>query len=113
MAESARFPFWDMEDSLGSYLGEIAHSKPLSAAELESALKELGDIDERSEEIKEFKKKILEVKMPEKVQKEAEKQLKRLEKMHPDSAEAGTVRTYLEWMVELPWSKQTKNNLYI
>ncbi|MBA3060172.1 MAG: endopeptidase La, partial [Nitrospirae bacterium] len=75
--------------------------------------KELGDIDERSEEIKEFKKKILEVKMPEKVQKEAEKQLKRLEKMHPDSAEAGTVRTYLEWMVELPWSKQTKDNLDI
>ena len=51
--------------------------------------------------------------MPEKVQKEAEKQLKRLAKMHPDSAEAGTVRTYLEWMVELPWSKQTKDNLDI
>ena len=81
--------------------------------QLKAIQKELGDIDERSEEIKEFKKKILEVKMPEKVQKEAEKQLKRLEKMHPDSAEAGTVRTYLEWMVELPWSKQTKDNLDI
>ncbi|MBU4321227.1 MAG: endopeptidase La [Nitrospinae bacterium] len=81
--------------------------------QLKAIRKELGDIDERSEEIKEFKKKILEVKMPEKVQKEAEKQLKRLEKMHPDSAEAGTVRTYLEWMVELPWSKQTKDNLDI
>ena len=76
--------------------------------QLKAIQKELGDIDERSEEIKEFKKKILEVKMPEKVQKEAEKQLKRLEKMHPDSAEAGTVRTYLEWMVEVPWSKSTK-----
>jgi len=51
--------------------------------------------------------------MPEKVQKEVEKQLKRLEKMHPDSAEASTVRTYLEWMVELPWSKGTKDNLDI
>lgn len=81
--------------------------------QLKAIQKELGDIDERSEEIKEFKKKILEVNMPEKVQKEAEKQLKRLEKMHPDSAEAGTVRTYLEWMVELPWSKQTKDNLDI
>lgn len=81
--------------------------------QLKAIQKELGDIDERLEEIKEFKKKILEVNMPEKVQKEAEKQLKRLEKMHPDSAEAGTVRTYLEWMVELPWSKQTKDNLDI
>ncbi|MDO9287383.1 MAG: endopeptidase La [Thermodesulfovibrionales bacterium] len=81
--------------------------------QLKAIQKELGDIDERSEEIKEFKKKILEVKMPEKVQKEAEKQLKRLEKMHPDSAEAGTVRTYLEWMVEVPWSKSTKDSLDI
>ncbi|MFN3396706.1 MAG: endopeptidase La, partial [Thermodesulfovibrionales bacterium] len=54
-----------------------------------------------------------EAKMPEKVMKEAEKQLRRLEKMHPDSAEAATVRTYLEWMVELPWSKSTKDNLDI
>ncbi|MDI6744347.1 MAG: endopeptidase La [Thermodesulfovibrionales bacterium] len=81
--------------------------------QLKAIQKELGDIDERSEEIKEFKKKILEARMPEKVQKETEKQLKRLEKMHPDSSEAGTVRTYLEWMVELPWSKQTKDNLDI
>jgi len=51
--------------------------------------------------------------MPERVMKEAEKQLKRLEKMHPDSAEAATVRTYLEWMVEIPWSKSTKDSLDI
>lgn len=81
--------------------------------QLKAIQKELGDIDEKTEEIKEFKKKILEVKMPEKVQKEAEKQLKRLEKMHPDSAEAGTVRTYLEWMVEVPWSISTKDSLDI
>jgi len=81
--------------------------------QLKAIQKELGDIDERTEEIKEFKKKIEAAKMPEKVQKEAEKQLKRIEKMHPDSAEAGTVRTYLEWMVEVPWSKSTKDNLDI
>lgn len=81
--------------------------------QLKAIQKELGDIDDKTEEIKEFKKKILEVKMPEKVQKEAEKQLKRLEKMHPDSAEAGTVRTYLEWMVEVPWSISTKDSLDI
>ena len=81
--------------------------------QLKAIQKELGDIDERMEEVREFKKKLEAAKMPEKVQKEAEKQLKRLEKMHPDSAEAGTVRTYLEWMVELPWSKQTKDSLDI
>lgn len=81
--------------------------------QLKAIQKELGDIDERAEEIREFKRKIEEAKMPEKVHKEAEKQLKRLEKMHPDSAEAATIRTYLDWLVELPWSKGTADNLDI
>jgi ATP-dependent Lon protease len=81
--------------------------------QLKAIQKELGDIDERAEEVKEFRKKIEEAKMPEKVMKEAEKQLKRLEKMHPDSAEAATVRTYLDWLVELPWAKSTTDNLDI
>ncbi|MFH1025422.1 MAG: LON peptidase substrate-binding domain-containing protein, partial [Nitrospirota bacterium] len=81
--------------------------------QLKAIQKELGDIDERAEEVKEFRNKIEEAKMPEKVMKEAEKQLKRLEKMHPDSAEASTVRTYLDWLVELPWSKSTTDNLDI
>lgn len=81
--------------------------------QLKAIQKELGEMDERAEEIEEFRKKIEEVKMPEKVQKEAEKQLKRLQKMHPDSAEAATVRTYLEWLTELPWSKSTTDNVDI
>jgi ATP-dependent Lon protease len=81
--------------------------------QLKAIQKELGEIDERGEEINEFRKKAEEARMPEKVMKEAEKQLKRLAKMHPDSAEAATVRTYLEWMVELPWSKSTKDKLDI
>ncbi len=81
--------------------------------QLKAIQKELGELDERAEEIAEFRKRIKEVKMPEKVLKEAEKQLKRLEKMHPDTAESATVRTYLEWMVELPWSKKSKDNLEI
>ncbi len=81
--------------------------------QLKAIQKELGEIDERAEEINEFRKKIEEAKMPEKVLKEAEKQLKRLAKMHPDSAEAATLRTYLEWMVEIPWSKSTKDKLDI
>jgi ATP-dependent Lon protease len=81
--------------------------------QLKAIQKELGEIDERAEEINEFRKKVEDARMPEKVMKEAEKQLKRLAKMHPDSAEAATVRTYLEWMVELPWSKSTKDKLDI
>ncbi|MBI5179813.1 MAG: LON peptidase substrate-binding domain-containing protein, partial [Nitrospirae bacterium] len=67
--------------------------------QLKAIQKELGESDDRAEEISEFRKRITEAKMPEKVAKEAEKQLKRLERMHPDTAEASTVRTYLEWLV--------------
>ncbi len=81
--------------------------------QLKAIQKEIGDTDGRTEEISEFKKKIEEALMPEKVMNEAEKQLKRLEKMHPDSAESGTIRTYLDWLTELPWSKDTKDQLDI
>jgi len=81
--------------------------------QLKAIQRELGDIDERAEEISEFRKKIEDARMPEKVMKEAEKQLRRLEKMHPDSAESGTIRTYLEWLIEIPWSKSTKDQLDI
>jgi ATP-dependent Lon protease len=79
--------------------------------QLKAIQKELGELDERAEEVTDFRKRIKDSKMPDKVLKEAEKQLKRLEKMHPDTAESSTVRTYLEWMVELPWSKRSKDNL--
>ncbi len=79
--------------------------------QLKAIQKELGDLDDRTEEITDFRHRIQEAKMPEKVLKEAEKQLKRLEKMHQDSAEAGTIRTYLEWLVEVPWSRRSTDNL--
>ncbi|MBI4687057.1 MAG: endopeptidase La [Nitrospirae bacterium] len=79
--------------------------------QLKAIQRELGEIDERAEEIQELKKKIEASKMPEKVEKEAIKQIKRLEKMHPDSAEAGTIRTYIDWLIELPWAKSTKDIL--
>lgn len=79
--------------------------------QLKAIQKELGEIDDRAEEIKEYREKVKAAKMPEKVEQETEKQVKRLEKMHPDSAEAGTIRTYIEWMIEIPWSNFTKDNL--
>jgi len=81
--------------------------------QLKAIQKELGDIDERAEEAAEYRKKIKSARMPADVEKEADKQLKRLSKMHPDSAESGTIRTYLDWIVELPWSKSTKDKLDI
>ena len=81
--------------------------------QLKAIQSELGEIDERAEEVREYKKKIKDAKMPQAVVKESEKQLGRLRKMHPDSAESGTIRTYLDWMVELPWSKSTKDMLNI
>jgi len=81
--------------------------------QLKAIQRELGDIDEKAEEITEFRKKIEEAKMPEKVKEEAEKQLKRLERMHPESAESAVIRTYLEWLTELPWSRSTEDRLDI
>ncbi|MBY0553298.1 endopeptidase La [bacterium] len=72
---------------------------------------ELGENgqDSKSEEMDELKAKVLAAGMPEAVQTESLKQLARLERMHPDASEATMVRTYLDWMVDLPWSKQSED----
>ena len=74
---------------------------------------ELGEGDERSEEVDDLKKRIKKAKMPKDVEKEANKQLERLDMMHPDAIESTMVRTYIEWLVELPWSVSTKDNIDI
>lgn len=72
---------------------------------------ELGDADSRSEEMDELKEKIRTKGMPESVELEAMKQLARLERMHPDASEASMVRTYLDWLVDLPWNDSTTDVL--
>lgn len=79
--------------------------------QLKQIQQELGEGDERMEEINELRKQIAKAKMPPEVKQEAEKQLRRLEQMHPESSESSLVRTYLDWLVELPWSRRTKDNL--
>ncbi len=81
--------------------------------QLRQIKQELGETDEKTQEIAELREKILAAKMPPDVSKEAEKQLSRLETMHQDAAEASTIRTYLEWLTDVPWSKKTKDNLNI
>jgi ATP-dependent Lon protease len=79
--------------------------------QLKAIQKELGEEDVRTSDVQRFRAQIEAAKMPEKVAKEAERQVKRLERMHPESAETATVSTYLEWLVDLPWSKSTKDNI--
>ncbi len=81
--------------------------------QLRAIRKELGEEDEKLREIEEYKEKIKKAKMPKEVEKEALKELSRLEKMHPESAEASVIRTYLDWLCELPWRKRTKDKLDI
>ena len=75
--------------------------------------KELGESDEKALEIEEYQKKIKRAKMTKEADVEALKQLKRLEQMHPESAESSIVRTYLDWLVEMPWSKSSKDDINI
>ncbi len=79
--------------------------------QLKAIQKELGEGDERGVEVEEFREKIEKAKMPADVKKVADKELKRLSKMHPASAEYSVCRTYLEVLVELPWMNGTEDNL--
>jgi len=79
--------------------------------QLKAIQRELGESGELADEVAQLREQIAKAKMPAKVEEEALKQLGRLTKMHEDAAEAGIIRTYLELMVELPWSKRSKDNL--
>ncbi len=81
--------------------------------QLRAIQKELGMGDERSAEIEELREKIAEAQLPEEADKEAMRELDRLSKMQPGAAEYTVARTYLDWMVALPWAKATEDNLDI
>jgi ATP-dependent Lon protease len=74
---------------------------------------ELGEGDEQQAEVNELREKIEAAKLPEHAQKAADRELSRLEKLPPAAAEHGVIRTYLEWLVELPWAAETEDNLDI
>ena len=79
--------------------------------QLHALQKELGDTDERTQEIEELEVKLKKTKMPKDVRKEAKKQLSRMDMMHPDSSEATIIRTYIDWILDVPWMKSTKDRL--
>lgn len=77
--------------------------------QMKSIKNELGEQDSKTEEMDELREKIMNAGMPQQVETEALKQLHRLERMHPDASEATMVRTYLDWMVDLPWNKKSED----
>jgi ATP-dependent Lon protease len=81
--------------------------------QLKAIKKELGEMDEHSTEIKDLREKIKKAKMPPDAMTAAEKELDRLAKIPPASAEYTVARTYLDWLAELPWSETTEDNLDI
>jgi ATP-dependent Lon protease len=79
--------------------------------QMKAIMSELGEGNELGEEIERCREKARELALSPQAAEEIERQLKKLERMHPDAAEASTVRNYLDWMLGMPWGKTTKDNL--
>ncbi len=79
--------------------------------QLKAIQSELGEGNELFEELEQYRDKILKAKMPPHAEEESLRQLKKLERMHPDTAETATLRNWLDIMTDLPWSKSSKDNL--
>ncbi|RPI03638.1 MAG: endopeptidase La [Calditrichaeota bacterium] len=101
-----------IQDQVQSELGKNQREYFLRE-QLRAIQRELGMGDERSAEIDELKQKIVEAKLPEEANKEAMRELERLAKMQPGAAEYTVSRTYIDWIIALPWSVTTQDNLDI
>ncbi len=81
--------------------------------QLKAIRKELGEEDEQTLEIEEYRRKIIKAGMPEEAEKEAQRELSRMEKMPPQAAEYSVIKTYLDWLTDMPWEVTTEDQLEI
>ncbi len=79
--------------------------------QLKAIKQELGETDERTQESNEIRGRLKEANLPEEIMKEAEREVSRLEKLSTASPEYNVVRTYVDWIMDLPWNKSTEDNL--
>jgi ATP-dependent Lon protease len=79
--------------------------------QLKAIQEELGERDPAEAEVEELREQLAELELPELVRKQADRELSRLEKLPPASAEHGVIRTWLEWIAALPWNRSTDDNL--
>jgi len=79
--------------------------------QLKAIQNELGEGGQQSDEIEEYREKIKKLGLPADAENKALKEVDRLSKMHPSSAESGVIRTYLDWIIDLPWNNKTEENL--
>jgi len=93
---------------------EESQRKYFLREQLSAIRKELGEEDDDEyDEVEEYKQKVEDANLPEDVHKEAQKEIKRLKRVHPSSAERSVITTYLDCLTELPWDKSTEDNLDI
>ncbi len=81
--------------------------------QLKAIKKELGEEEDRGQEIVELRERLDSLQLPDEAREEVERELERLSKMHPSSSEYTVSRTYIDWMLELPWNKMTEDHLDI
>lgn len=79
--------------------------------QLKAIKQELGETDEKTQESNELRDRLKAANLPDEIMKEAEKEVSRLEKIPSASPEYNVIRTYLDWIIELPWNKSTEDNL--
>jgi len=90
---------------------EDSQRKYFLREQLKAIQKELGQQDPQASEIEELRKLVSDSKMPEQANKQALAEIDRLQRMHPDAAEANVIRTYIDWMTAMPWNKSSKDRL--
>jgi ATP-dependent Lon protease len=79
--------------------------------QLKAIQEELGETDEQAAEASELRERLEAANLPEHARKQAERELQRFERLPPQSAEHGVIRSYLEWIVDLPWSRSTDDHI--